>query len=173
MRNERKKQSRTGKGQESLNGGERLNRIIGREIAIEYKACLYFACILFFYSVYLILERRYSVSLWVIWEIVLTAYAVGYMQVYLFWNFDEAKRFGKREFFCAALCSCLYAAAAWGFGWFGRSAAATLLLAAYMMLCYLCVFFCNRWKREIDTRDLNRMLAAYKQGDGRGKVDEA
>lgn len=164
MRSEKSLRTESGGGEGKRNRRERLNRIISREIAIEYKACLYFACVLFFYSVYLVFKRRYAVGLLAIWEIVLTAYGVGYIQVYPLRNFDEAERFGKRELFCAALCSCVYAAAALGFGWFGKNLTTGLLFAGYMMLCYLCVFFCNKWKRRIDTRNLNRMLAAYKRG---------
>lgn len=145
-----------------------FRRIVRWEIAIEYKACLYFACIMFFYSAWLILDRNYYASVWMIWEMILTAYAVGYMQVYLFRNFDEAEQLGKRELFSIVLCSCLYAGASWGMGWFERRMPPTLLFVAYMLFCYVCVFLCNKIKRELDTKNLNRMLDAYKKGEEHG-----
>lgn len=147
---------------------DRFRRIVSWEIAIEYKACLYFACIMFFYSAWLILNKTFYASVWLIWEMILTAYVVGYMQVYLFRNFDEAERLGKREFFSIVLCSCLYAGASWGLGWFERRMLPTLLFVAYMLLCYVCVFLCNKIKRELDTKNLNRMLDAYKKGEEHG-----
>lgn len=143
-------------------------RLISREIAIEYKACLYFACAMFFYSAWLILGGRYYASVAVIWEIVLTAYAVGYMQVYLLRNFDEAERIGRTELVDAVVCCCIYAGVSFGLGWFERGTAATLLFAAYMLLCYLCVFLCNKIKRDIDTKHLNRMLEEFKKGEAHG-----
>lgn len=147
---------------------EKFQRILSWEVAIEYKACLYFACIIFFYTAWLILNGNYDASVRVIWEIVLTAYAAGYMQVYLFRNFDEAERLGKRELFSIALFSGIYAGTSWGLGWFGRQMIPTLLFVAYMLLCYVCVFLCNKIKREFDTKHLNRMLDAYKKGEEHG-----
>lgn len=144
---------------------ERLQGIISREIAIEYKVCLYFSCIMFFYFFYLMLGRNYLASIWVMWEMVLTAYAVGYMQVYLFRNFDEAERIGKREIGSIVLCSCIYTGVSWGFGWFDKKVIPTLLFAGYLLLCYLCIYLCNKIKREIDTKNLNKMLKAYKKGE--------
>lgn len=144
------------------------DRFFSREIAIEYKACLYFSCIIFFYIVYLMLESNYFASIRVIWEIVLTAYAVGYIQVYLFWNFDEAERIGKREWCGIWLCACLYAGMSWGFHWFDRKPAATVLFVGYMLFVYVCVFLCNKIKRDIDTRHLNQLLDAYKSGEEHG-----
>lgn len=146
----------------------RLQRIVSREIAIEYKACLYFSCIMFFYMCDLLWSGTDTVSVWAIWEIILTAYAVGYLQCYLFWNFDEAEQIGRKEFCAALLCTGLYAGVSWGFGWFGKNLTVTLLFIGYMLLCYLCVFWANKIKRAIDTRNLNKMLDAYKKGEEDG-----
>lgn len=145
-----------------------LERVISREIAIEYKACLYFACIMFFYMVYLLWKGIDTVGVWVIWEMVLSAYAVGYLQCYLLWNFDEAERIGKKEVCAGLLCTGLYAGVSWGFDWYGKNPAVTLLFTGYMLLCYQCVFWANKIKRTIDTRNLNKMLDAYKKGEKDG-----
>lgn len=147
-------------------GKEKLARMLSREIAIEYKACLYFSCIMFFYIVYLMIQRVYVASIPVIWGIILTAYGVGYMQVYLLHNFDEAERFTGREAAGCALGTAVYAVVAWRFGWFGKNVWAMVLFVVYMLFVYLCVFLCNKIKRDIDTKNLNRMLAAYQEGEG-------
>ena len=54
-------------------------------------------------------------------EIMLTAYGIGYLQVYGLHNFDEAEELGKREGFSMFFCTGLYTAASFGFGWFGRT----------------------------------------------------
>lgn len=144
---------------------ERLGRLVGREIAIEYKACLYFCCIIFFYIAYLMLRRIYVAEILVIWEIVLTAYVVSYIQVYLLHNFDEAERIGLKELLGSGTGTGIYAAAAWCFGWFEKNGWALLLFVIYMMFVYFCVFLCNKIKRDIDTKNLNRLLAAYKGND--------
>ena len=46
------------------------------------------------------------------------AYVVGYLQVYLLGNFDEANRLGRLEAFGIALCSLFHGAASFILGWF-------------------------------------------------------
>lgn len=141
----------------------KLRKYLSTEISIEYKACLYFSCIVFFYSAYLLIQKNYTASVAVLWEMVLTAYAMGYLQVYLFRNFDEADRLGKREIGSILFCTCLYAGVSWIFKWFSRSVPATFFYAAYMFFCYGCVFLCNKIKRIIDTENLNKLLNEFKK----------
>lgn len=142
---------------------KKLRKCLSTEIGIEYKACLYFSCIVFFYSAYLLVQKNYAASVAVLWEMVLAAYAMGYLQVYLFRNFDEAERLGKKEIGGILFCTCLYAGISWGFNWFDKSAPATLLYAVYMLLCYGSVFWGNKIKRMIDTENLNKMLTEFKK----------
>lgn len=137
---------------------------LSKEVAIEYKACLYFCCILFFYFAYLLYNGLYSASIPFMFEMILTAYFVGYLQVYLLQNFDEAEQLGKREAVKIVLCSDIYTVVSIGFGWFEGELFATVFFYGYLVLCYLCVYLCNRIKRKIDTDRLNMMLTAYKKG---------
>ena len=142
------------------------NRFLGclsREIAIEYKACLYFCCMLFFYFGYLLCTGRDSASILMMWEMILTAYFVGDLQVYFLGNFDESERLGRRENAAICLCSGIYIAASLFFGWFEGNIIATVLFFGYLLLCYVCVYLCNKVKRKIDTDKLNAMLTAYKE----------
>ena len=77
----------------------RLRKYLSNEIVIEYKACLYFFCLLVFYCVYLLWRNVYSASILYMVEMVLTSYIMGYLQNYVFHNFDEAERLGKKEVF--------------------------------------------------------------------------
>lgn len=142
----------------------KLRKALSREIAIEYKACLYFSCIVFFEWAYLLYRKLDAIPMAFIWEIILTAYAIGYLQVYLLDNFDEAERFGIKEMARTLICAGIYTGMSLLFGWYGRNFAATVLFFGYICLCYGCVFLCNKIKRTIDTEKLNEMLEAYKKG---------
>lgn len=144
---------------------EKLKRYLGWEVAIEYKACLYFFCIMFFYCVYLLWNKIYLAHVVHMFEMILTAYFMGYLQVYLFGNFDEAENISRREVLYGIFCICLYGGASYVMGWFERSPIATLLFLIYMALVYLCVYLCNKVKRMVDTEHLNQMLAEFKKGD--------
>ncbi|MDO5423759.1 MAG: DUF3021 domain-containing protein [Eubacteriales bacterium] len=139
--------------------------ILSREIAIEYKACLYFCCILAFYFLWLVCRGIYEAHILYMFEMVMTAYAAGYLQVYALRNFDEAEQIGRREVFSALLCTCLYAAASYGMGWFGKTPWLTAAFGGYIFFCYFCVYLCNKVKRRIDTEKLNDLLAMYKKGE--------
>lgn len=143
----------------------KLKRIISLEIAIEYKSCLYFACVIFFYFVYLLCNKIYSAKVLHMFEIILTAYLNVYIQVYVFRNFDEADRIGKRDALGIFFCTCLYTAASYLLNWYERGAGVTLLFFLYMLLLYFCVYLCNKIKRIIDTENLNRMLTEFKKGE--------
>lgn len=142
---------------------EKLLRYLSTEIGIEYKACLYFFVILFFYSVYLVLHGVYEASLIYMLEMIITSYGMGYFQVLALGNFDEAERLSWREEVYILLCSALYAGISFLCGWFDRSAAATAVFGLFCILAYLCAYLANLAKRKIDTEQLNVMLQAYQQ----------
>lgn len=143
----------------------RLKNYLSAEIAIEYKACLYFFAILFFYSCFLALRGVFQAGLLHMCEMILTAYLVGYLQVYVLGNFDEAERLGKREVFYILLCTSIYTGVSWLWGWFDKSPAVTAGFAGYIAFAYWCAYLVNRIKREIDTEKLNQMLTKYKEAE--------
>lgn len=138
---------------------------LSNEIAIEYKACLYFFAILFFHTVYLWMQGIYDVRMIIMCEMILSTYAMGYLQVYVFHNFDEAEHIGKKEILEILTCSCLYTGASYLLRWFDRSRVATGFFFAFMILGYVCVYLINKVKRKIDTENLNRMLTEFKKGE--------
>ena len=133
------------------------------EIAIEYKASLYFYAIVFFYCVFLASKGKFQASVLHMAEMILTTYLMGYLQVYLLRNFDEAESMGKREAAYTLFCSVLYTGASWLFGWFDKNLAATLIFLGFIAFAYWCVYLINKIKRKIDTENLNNMLTEYKK----------
>ena len=61
-------------------------RYLTQEIGIEFKACLYFFAILFFYCMYRLVQGIFDASMLHMAEMILAAYIIGYLQVYVFRN---------------------------------------------------------------------------------------
>lgn len=137
-------------------------RYLTREIGIEFKACLYFFAILFFYCVYRVCTGRVTADILHLTEMIFTCYFIGYMQVYLFWNFDEADTLGKKEICGMIICTLIYSVLSYFLFWFDKNIYLTLGLAAYLLFTYVCVFFIYKTKREIDDKQLNEDLALFK-----------
>lgn len=143
-----------------------------REIGIEFKACLYFFCILVFYSIYRLAGGSYEANIIHMTEMILLTYAMGYVQVYLLSNFDEGERLGGREILYAILCSFIYVGISFAGKWFDRNVVVSVGFMLYMMLMYGCSFLVYKSKRDIDERLLNEDLKAFQQREGKnGKRD--
>ena len=143
---------------------EKLRRYLSTEIGIEYKACLYFFAILFFYSMYLIVHGIYAANLLHMLEMILATYGMGYLQVLVLDNFDEAEGLTRKELLYLLVCAALYTGISYLGGWFDGNMVATAIFAMYCVLMYICAIFANRVKRNIDTEQLNVMLQEYKRG---------
>lgn len=139
---------------------------LSHEIAIEYKACLYFFAIMFFYCIYLICNQKYQADILILAEIIASTYLIGYLQVYVLKNFDESDRFGRQEIIFTTICSLIYAAVSFLGGWFGRELWVTAVFFFFLMFAYWCVYFINKIKREHDTKHLNEMLTNFKKIGG-------
>lgn len=132
-----------------------------KEIGIEFKACLYFFAILFFYCVVRLIGGSFVAEMLHMLEMILACYVIGYIQVYLLWNFDEADTLGGKEILGIAVCTVIYSILSYVFKWFDRSLLATVIFAAYILLCYVCVFFIYKSKRNIDDKKLNEDLRIF------------
>ena len=139
------------------------------EIDIDFKACTYFFCMTFFYSMAQLWRGVYSVRLLTLAEILAANYVICYVQTYLFHDFDESDSFGRNEIIGITVCTGLYLAASWLFHWFDKSMAVTALYGAFVVLCYICVILCYIVKRRLDTKKLNHLLEAYKKKVGSGE----
>ncbi len=132
-----------------------------KEIGIEFKACLYFFAFLFFYCVVRLIGGVFVADMLHMLELILTCYVIGYIQVYLLWNFDEADSLGGKELLGMVICTMVYTVLSYLFKWFDRSLPATLIFAAYVLLCYICVYFIYKSKRYIDDKRLNEDLRIF------------
>ena len=132
-----------------------------KEIGIEFKACLYFFAFLFFYCVFRIIGGVYEASILHMTELIFSCYIIGYIQVYVLWNFDEADSLSAKEILGMVLCTTVYVALSWLFNWFDKSILATVLFAAYILIIYFCVYLVYKCKRNIDDKKLNEDLRLF------------
>ena len=132
-----------------------------REIGIEFKACLYFFAILFFYCVYRLINGNSDAGILEMAEMIFTCYIIGYIQVSVFSDFDEAEALKFREWLGIAVCTCLYCLVSFIGKWFDREIITTLIFAGYLLITYICVFFIYRSKRRIDDKKLNEDLKLF------------
>ncbi len=136
-------------------------RYLTGEIAIEFKACLYFFAVLFFYCLTRMIGGSFDARILHMAEMILTCYIIGYLQVYAFANFDEADRLGGRECAGMGICTGLYCAVAHFCGWFEGSLVALGIFAVYILVTYVCVFLIYKTKRSIDDKKLNADLLLF------------
>lgn len=139
-----------------------FEKYLTKEIGIEYKACLYFFAMLFFYSIVSLCRRQTMVSILHLAEIIAANYILCYVQVYLLWNFDESDHIGFHEVIGMLVVGLLYAGASFGFNWFGRNALITLGFFVYTLFMFLCANWINRIRRRIDEKILNENLLRFK-----------
>ena len=136
-------------------------RYLTKEIGIEFKACLYFFAILFFYCVYQIIGGVYVASILHMAEMIFTCYGICYLQVYAFANCDEAEELKTRQYVGIAVCILIYCLISYAGGWFDKSIFTTLLFASYLLLTYFCVYLIYKYKRVIDDKILNAELKMF------------
>ncbi|SFQ28182.1 Protein of unknown function [Butyrivibrio proteoclasticus] len=132
-----------------------------KEIGIEFKACLYFFAFLFYYCVFRLINGVYDASILHMTELILSCYIIGYIQVYLLWNFDEADSLRVKEIAGMVICTIVYSLLSWIFNWFNKNLLVTLIFAAYILLVYFCVFLIYKYKRIIDDKKLNEDLKLF------------
>ena len=141
----------------------RFEKYLTEEIGVEFKACLYFFCILFFYAMYRVLNGNFEASIVHMAEMILLTYGMCYVQLYFMNNFDEGERFGIKEVFYTVLCVGIYASVSYFGKWFDRNLAVTGVYVAYMMFSYVCAFLVYKAKRDIDGKFLNEDLKAFQE----------
>ena len=144
---------------------KRFKSYLNLEIVIDYKTCVYFFSIWFFYCVYLLCMGVRCADILYMFEMMAAAYVISYVQVYAFHNFDEASQLGKKDVPGIIFCTALYIGASYGFAWFDRNFKTTLLFGVYILFIYYVMYLVNKIKRAIDTENLNKMLAEFKKGE--------
>lgn len=137
-------------------------RYLTKEIGIEFKACLYFFALLFYYCIYRLCVGLFVADILHMAEMIFLTYIVGYIQVFLLWNFDESDRLGKKEIFGIIICTAVYVGVSYLCSWFDKNIYVTMGYAAYVIFLYVCVFFVYKCRRKIDDKILNSELEMFK-----------
>lgn len=145
-----------------------FEQFFSKEIGIEIKACLYFCCILGYYFVFRIIMGSWDASIIHMIEMIISAYIIGYIQLYLLSDFDEMDEFDWKVIAFSMVCSAIYVLLAILCNWYDGNIIANVGFFAYMMLCYLCYFYICRAKRRIDTRLLNEELKDFQKRKKQG-----
>lgn len=138
-------------------------RLLAQEIGVEFKASIYFLCILAFYAIYRLLCGSLEANILHMTEMVCLAYVMGYVQLYLLDNFDEGERLGGKEVGYLLLCASIYALASYWGKWFERSVSVSILFELYMIFAYFCAFLIYKVKRSVDEKLLNADLRAFQE----------
>jgi hypothetical protein len=136
-------------------------RYLTNEIGIEFKSCLYFFAILFFYCMYKVINGSFEANIIHMAEMIFSCYIICYLQILVFWNFDEADKLGLKECVGMVICTLIYTLVSFVGNWFDRKIVPSLILAAYILVMYLCVFFIYKTKRRIDDKKLNEDLKLF------------
>jgi len=151
------------------NGLTGLERYLLEEIGVEFKACIYFFCYLFFYSMYKLLGGSTSASIIHMAEMIILTYVMCYVQIYLMRNFDEGEEFRLKELLLSVLCGAIFTIASWLFGWFDKNVPVTIGFFLFVVFAYFCGFLVYKIRRTLESKALNEDLQAFKE---RGKVNE-
>lgn len=137
-------------------------RYLTKEIGIEFKACLYFFAMLFFYCMYRLCVGLTVADIFHMAEMIFLAYVIGYLQVFLLWNFDESDELGKKEILGIAVCTAIYVTVSYFGSWFDKNIYVTIGFAFYVIFMYVCVYFVYKCRRKIDDKILNYDLEMFK-----------
>ena len=140
----------------------RLERYLSKEIGIEFKACLYFFCILFFYCVCRMVGGDWNASILHMTEMILLTYGMGFFQLLCLDNFDEGEKLGLKEIFYIILCVGIYTLVAWIGKWF-TGFLQLFLFTLYLCLAYVCAFWVYKIKRDLESKALNEELKEFQQ----------
>ena len=137
-------------------------RYLTKEIGIEFKACLYFFAILFFYCVYRLCIGQTIAEILHMAEMIFSTYIIGYIQVFLLWNFDESDTFGKKEVIGILTCTGIYVTISYFCSWFDKNIYVTIGFIFYIIFLYLCIYLIYKCRRRIDDKILNSDLELFK-----------
>lgn len=149
-----------------MNKQTKFEKFFAKEIGIELKSCLYFYCILFFCSLVLVIQGKYSLSILTMAEVIAANYVICNIQVYVFHNFDEADVLRAPEILGLMVCTGIYTAISYLLSWFDRKLDITIYFAIFIVFSYICVNLIYKIKRNIETKELNNLLSDYKKRNG-------
>lgn len=137
------------------------------EIGIEFKACLYFFAILFFYCIYRVFCHKYDALILHMAEIIFLTYIMGYVQMFLLGKFDEADIWNIKSTVYMLGCSMIYAVISYAGKWFDRNVWVSCGYFLYMCFMYVCCYWLYKLRRRIDEKIMNQDLQAFQSRDSK------
>ncbi len=140
-----------------------FEKFLAKELGIEFKAAIYFYTIIFFYFVYQLLQGSRQVDIVVLIEMMATTYIMGYIQVFLLGNFDEAEHVDLSVVLKVIFGALVYTGVSFFAKWFDRNLLVTGIYFVFMLVCYGCAYWAYSVKRVVSTREMNEELLAFKQ----------
>lgn len=141
----------------------RWERYFTKEIGIEFKACLYFFAILFYYCCYRLYIGETVAEILHMAEIIFLTYAIGYLQVFVLWNFDESDSIGVKELLGTCICTAIYTLVSYFGNWFDHKSGVTIGFVFYVLFMYFCAYLVFKYRRKIDDKILNADLEQFKK----------
>lgn len=148
---------------------KRREKLLAAEIGIEFKAALYFYSIMFFYFGYKIISGTFYADIVILIEMVVCTYIMGFVQVFMLGNFDEAEKITWKEIIKAVVCSLVYTSVSYLGAWFDRGIAVTVIFFFFVMIFYGCTYWLYSVKRTVSTKELNIELEAFKKKKQNGE----
>lgn len=145
-------------------------RLLSDEITVEFKSCLFFFCILFFYCTFRLIQNNTQADILHMFEMIILSYVMCYFQLYVLDAFDEGVVINFVSFVKIIFCSGIYVVASYFGKWFEGNLIATISFFAYLLLAYICFLFVNRFKRHYDEKILNEELQVFQN---RGSHEDA
>lgn len=136
-------------------------RLLSDEITVEFKSCLFFFCILFFYCCYRLVQHNTQADIFHMLEMILLSYGMCYFQLYCLDSFEEGVQINLLSFIKIFLCSGIYVLASFIGNWFEKNLIATISFFIYLLFAYFCFLFVNRFKRQYDEKILNEELQVF------------
>lgn len=146
-----------------MNKPSLFERYFTKEIGIEFKACLYFFAILFYYCCYRLYIGSTVAEILHMAEMIFITYVMGYLQVFVLWNFDESDSIGAHEIIGTVICTSIYTVVAVLCDWFDKNIWVTVGFVAYVVFLYFCVYLVYKYRRKVDDKILNYDLMEFKR----------
>ena len=147
---------------ESNTSGIKLwQRLLSDEITVEFKSCLFFFCILFFYCCYRLIQNNTQADILHMFEMIILAYGMCYFQLYVLDSFDDGAHINLLSFVKCFFCTGVYTIVSYIGQWFDRNLIATACFFLYLFIAYSCTLVINRFKRQYDEKVLNEELQAF------------
>ena len=129
-------------------------------VEVKLYMSIYTAAVVFFQGITEVLQGRYTISVWVLLEMLLVSFAFAAIQYAVLPAGQWSSK--ARLAAWAACANVLYIGSALGFGWFrGIPVWGGIVLIVILEAALVAMYYALWLQQHWDTEDLNRSLKAY------------